>query len=696
MAEQQIFSRKVIGALAIGIGVALVAGLGIFAGVFEEIESRTWDWRLKAIATNVAADPKIKIVIIDQSSLDHLAEHENIYWPWPRAIYSAVVEFARRGGAKALAFDILFTESSSYGVDDDRDFARSLVGSMPVVSSVALRRGVVATASDRLQEFLGRQQQLDQAFRWYRAPIQGEFQAATVPVGPLLDASYSFGNVSAEPDHDGVFRHHRPWASFNGELVPSLPVAIYAAVHPGDDLAWLEESLDNEGRLALRFQGPARSYETLPIDAVLTSLRQLDRGEKPMLDLSTFHDSLVFVGMDAPGLLDLRPTPLAEVYPGVEFNATVLDNLQRQMFIKKLSPTTASAVTAFLALGLSLLGAATASITTTLVLGAAAIGMIIALAFAAAAIGIWMPLAVPLVALVFSLVGILAFKYYLEGRQHRFIKNAFKYYVSGEVIDQIISDPEKLRLGGERKELTMFFSDIAGFTSLSEAMDPVKLGKFINRYLTAMSEVILARGGTLDKYEGDSIVAFWNAPLADVDHAQHAVEAAIECQNRLSVLMADFKQEFGVAPKMRIGIHTGIVTVGNFGSNERFNYTVVGDAANLASRLEGANKAFGTTILISDQTRQALKTKIPCRKVADIRVLGRSEVVTVFEPLATGDGEAFERVRKVFESSDLGAAITGFKAMTGDPVAAAYVRRLETEISNRPANWSPVWNLVEK
>jgi adenylate cyclase len=273
------------------------------------------------------------------------------------------------------------------------------------------------------------------------------------------------------------------------------------------------------------------------------------------------------------------------------------------------------------------------------------------------------------------------------------------------VIDKIVADPSALSLGGERRELTMFFSDIQGFTSISETLEAEKLVAMINKYLTAMTRVVLEHGGTVDKYVGDAIVAFWNAPLRQEDHALRAVRAALDCQRRLSELRPEFEREFGVGVWTRIGLNTGVVGVGNFGSEERFNYTMIGDAANLASRLEGANKAFGTFIMISETTMTALRGQVPCRKLASLRVVGKDEVVPVYEPLdpkdpsAVGVRESFERALELYEKGKLIEAEAAFREIPSDPVTTKYLYRIEKEKAlggSSNSDWSPVWNLSEK
>jgi adenylate cyclase len=222
-------------------------------------------------------------------------------------------------------------------------------------------------------------------------------------------------------------------------------------------------------------------------------------------------------------------------------------------------------------------------------------------------------------------------------------RQAFGFYLSKEVIDKVLEDPARLVLGGERKELSIFFSDLAGFSSISERMNPMELTALLNDYLSEMSDIILEEGGTLDKYEGDAILAFWNAPLDIPDHAERACRAALRCQRKLREKAHEYQKIYGVELKARIGIHTGEVVVGNMGSKDRFDYTVLGDAANLASRLEGANKAFDSQIMVSGTTQLKAKTSILFRKIAPITVVGRKESLWVYEPVGFV-GENFPEV----------------------------------------------------
>jgi adenylate cyclase len=293
-------------------------------------------------------------------------------------------------------------------------------------------------------------------------------------------------------------------------------------------------------------------------------------------------------------------------------------------------------------------------------------------------------------------------QFQLEGRQHRFIRHAFRQYISPEVIERIVADPKMLQLGGERRTLTILFSDIQGFTGISERLAPDALVQFLNRFLSEMSDIILKAGGTLDKYQGDAVIAFWNAPLEVAHHEQRAVDAALECQRRLQQLAPEFERDFGISVRMRVGIHTGSVSVGNFGSKQRFNYTMIGDAANVASRLEGVNKVFGTSIIVSDSTRRGVSDGTTLRRLGAVKVVGRQEPIEIFQPLDVVRDAALVKLLptyhdalRLFEEGRLDEALREFQRLPDDPVSRAYCGRLERQQSS---GWSgeSVWDVKEK
>ena len=271
----------------------------------------------------------------------------------------------------------------------------------------------------------------------------------------------------------------------------------------------------------------------------------------------------------------------------------------------------------------------------------------------------------------------------------------------------MIANPEKLKLGGERKEISIFFSDIEGFTSISEKLSPEKLTEFLNIYLSKMTDIILASGGTIDKYEGDAIIAFWNAPTEQKDHAKKAVEAAIECQIELNKIQSDLINITREKINARIGINTGFAVVGNMGSNKRFDYTMLGDSVNLASRLEGINKQFGLYTLCSEETKlQAEKfgTKLKFIEIAKVQVVGKTKAVTVFTPLTQNEFDKnislwkkFEEARNIFYQGNIEQAKILFNEISNElPVAKKYFERCEKTQTPIEENLKGIWIATEK
>ena len=295
--------------------------------------------------------------------------------------------------------------------------------------------------------------------------------------------------------------------------------------------------------------------------------------------------------------------------------------------------------------------------------------------------------------------------FYSEGKQRRFIKHSFRHYLSPSVVDELISNPDRLKLGGQRKDLSIFFSDLQGFTAISEELDPEALAQLLNEYLTIMTDIILEEGGTIDKYEGDAIIAFWNAPLSMEDHAYRSVYAAIRCQEELDRLRAHFREKCGHDLYMRIGINTGPAVVGNFGSNKRFDYTMLGDAVNLAARLEGINKVFGTFTLVSEDTWEKVSSNIAGRFLGRIKVIGKNKSIKVYEPMSQAlffetenNLKLFEKGRTAFEAAQFQEAIKHFEKLPDDPAAqkhlAVCLEMLQTGSCKQLQNG--IWQQVNK
>jgi class 3 adenylate cyclase len=465
--------------------------------------------------------------------------------------------------------------------------------------------------------------------------------------------------------------------------------------------------LDRRGRALLNFRGPSGTHQRFSAASVIQSESRLQEGagaEPPIKDPAAFKDCYVFLGCNAPGLLDLRPSPLSRVYPGVEIFATALDNLLSDDFMRNAPRGFTLAcilVMGLLAGILTRLGRHAGDNLISIVL---TIPIPVVLCVVAYQQGFWLQFLAQEAAVVFALAGGVLVNYATEGKQKRFIRGAFKQYLSEEVIEQLTLHPERLTLGGEQRALSIFFSDLQGFTTISEALNPQELTALLNDYLTAMTDIIQEEGGTVDKYEGDAIIAFWNAPLAQEDHARRAVRTSLRCQAKLAELRPEFRARVGKDMFMRIGLNTGAVVVGNMGSRNRFNYTILGDAANLASRLEGINKQFGTFTLISETTQAALGGEFPAREISRVAVVGRKTAVRVFEPhfpeefaKRQQDFEVFARGLAAYYAGDFAAALRAFEALQEkDPPAAAYVRKCRA-LAERPVTpWDGVWVMTEK
>lgn len=709
--------RKILVGLALGAASALIALALSRTGALDRLEGATWSWRVHLFARPGAATDRIAIVLLDQPSLDWGARENRWPWPWPREVYGALLAFCRRAGAEAVAFDVLFTEPSYMGVEDDDALGAAIAQSPGFVGAVHLG---LSGGEERRPGGLRPEPFGVSGLDSWRAAAGARCPAmprGVFPVPPVATNAALLANVADDPDADGIFRRAALFRVFDGRLMPSLSLGAWCAGEADGDggppairleRGWLHAGgrrvpIDAGGRAILRFRGRERVYDLFSAAEIIRSELLLQNGETAPVDPARLKGRYVLFGFSAPGLLDLRPTPVSRVAPGVLIHATALDNILSGDALRDAPPSAVAAAAVLLcALGGALVVICRKAWQTVAV-SATFLALAVGAGFVGYALGWWWPVAQPALGLALALSGGLVFNYATEGRQKAFIKNAFRHYLGGEVIEQVLADPSRLRLGGERRELTIFFSDIEKFSTFSERLDAAALTALLNEYLTEMGEIIKAEGGYLDKFIGDAIVAFWNAPLPQEDHAVRAARAALRCQRALADRRAAWRERHGAELKMRVGLNTGEVTVGNLGSADRFNYTVLGDAANLASRLEGANKSFGTYFMAAAATWDRAGGALAGRELATLRVVGRRSPVRVFEPLAFA-GEplpdwlgAFDAARRAFEAGRFAEAQAGFDALADrDPASRAYAARCRELAADAPASWDGVWELHEK
>ena len=698
------------------VGVAgIAAALSLWAMAWlDPWEAGTWDWRTALLAKPAVSSDDIRLILLDQNSLDWALKENGLAWPWPRELYGAILNFCKRGSAQAVAFDVLYTEPSTYGHADDETFVSAVSDYGRFVGTVFL--GNASGKQTSWPSQVPPPVPITGLKKWLAEPRGPDtvFPRATLPILPLAEAASLLCNIHLSPDADGIYRRVKLFSVFDGKPLVSLGIGTFLAAHPGQSVSIRPGRLtvgdtkipiDHKGGAVLRYRGPTGTYRAFSAAAVLQSEIRIINGQTPLLDpRESFQGKYVLFGFSAPGLFDLRSAPVGGIFTGVEIHATMLDNLLADDFIQPAPIWIVIVLLICLCVGCGL--AATRYTHTAATIGIIALFGALPPLFSLGAYlkGIWLPLVVSEIGVVVTIAIALVFNYATEGRQKRFIKNAFQQYLSPDVIEQLLQNPERLKLGGERRVLSIFFSDLQGFTSISEGLEPEALTHLLNDYLSAMTDIIHEEGGTVDKYEGDAIIAFWNAPLAVTDHADRVVQAALRCQEALARLRPGFKKHVGQDLLMRVGINTGPAVVGNLGSHTRFDYTMLGDAVNLAARLEGINKQFGTYTMISEFTRQTMGKAFAVRELAKVAVVGRKEPVTVFEPMrpdayrkAQTHFNRFEQGLDLFYQGRFEQARTLFSALMHlDPAAAAYEKKCRALLETPPGRWDGVWVMTTK
>lgn len=591
---------------------AAVVEIGWVHGL-ESLEGRVSDFFVRSFASGLAPDPDIVIVGIDDLSLDRMQEAAGKF-PWPRSVYADLVRGIESQNPRAIVFDILFSEGDARDPEFDRTFNRTLKGlknvyfAMVRLDATGDAQGAPAA---QVAGLLGLERD---------ASALPDARIHLLPPRAVDEEHWSrSGLINFLPDRDDVGRRYWVAMPAYGWRLPSLPARVARG---------LAFPIPDTESIVLAWHGREGSYRRVSFADLYEDFSRKKRA-RPQ---DEFKDKIVIVGATAAALGDLRVTPISNTYPGIEILATAIDNLKNRGAMGR-APDYARTALAVVLLALVFAGfrlrrnavetgAALAAISAVL-LGAE---------YAVLNANLLLPVAVPLLfAWALYLFGAML-AYLREKRTREQAVRLFSRFLNPDVVRQIVDQGETIEsLSGKTRQISILFSDIRGFTALSETRAPQEIVALLNRYFSRQVAVVFHHGGTLDKFIGDCIMAFWGAPLEDPRHAEHAVAAALEMER----VLLEFKTELGEAGDdfdVGIGIHTGPAVVGFIGAEQKLDYTAIGDSVNLSSRIEGLTKDARSRILVSRETMAACHNAFAFRSRGSYKVKGRTQEVELFEP----------------------------------------------------------------
>ena len=648
---------------------ALVLVVAASTDLLDRYELTTYDWRMRAVADPSSVNKNIVLLEINDLSIRELQQGYKMRWPWPRVAFGLVVDFLHRGGARVVAIDVTFPERDqvlTYVFDDPNDKWSGHQSDHAFADWVKETGRVVMLADAVYEGIAGARTKDVNAADWKSSPFSAGSLAeprplVLAPYQELTDAAAALGHNLGTPDDDGQLRRLVPFITSDGKQLPSLGVAaalLSGGFKPSDVAAegttlrvgdrripLVRRHLGDHDQWAMliNYRAPAlvqtpsgveTPYPSYEFRQVFAAEQEILTNKKPRLDPSVFKDKVVFIGLTASGLLDVFSTPMSTSQsgqmPGIQMHASITDSILANRFIAP--PSTASRVASvFLtALAIGVLSAflpfgAAATASLAILAGSTALAVF---AFKG---GLWLNLVQPTAAGAIALFFGTAYQYFVEGREKRKVSRLFGRYVSKDVYAQLMANPEQATLGGNRRDMSVLFSDIRGFTTVTEKGQPEALVQQLNEYFTRMVEVVFRHGGTVDKFVGDMVMALFGAPLEDPHHAEHAVATAVDMIHELGELNRAWATRGLKQLDIGIGVNSGDMIAGNIGSSSIMSYTVIGDNVNLGSRLESLNKDYKTRIIISDATRTRLEGPYEMRPLGDVIVKGKSTSVAIFE-----------------------------------------------------------------
>jgi adenylate cyclase len=678
----------------IGVLCAAIIGL-ILPRAIPEAELLLLDMRFKARG-EVRPSSSIVLVAIDDRSIEEIGR-----WPWRRAQHKAIIDALHYFGAKAAVFDIFFVSPDDLFPEDDYLLTEAMrnAGNVLLISRFKggsetpkedrefvekakeiLSRNISASAIDivegiypgifRTNPYLAETYREEvegirsrMAVERFSIPVPEEARGMFPKASDLIPPCYIYsssakgvGFATVMPDPDGVVRRQPLFVEHNGRLYPhvALLAACFALGGSPSSMRIRRGSveiegrngrvripIDRRGRIVVNWVGPRiDSFRTIPYSVLGISYVDVVNGRTPIApleDLYALKGGLCFIGLTATGTMDLNPTPFSPRYPMVGLHLSIANSIITRSFILESPLWLDISVLLFLSVLVSVIS-----------LGLSArIGIFVSIGVMALYVGlsfllfiswnIWVDTALPLGAMALSYGSSVSYKFVEEQRARRRIRSMFERYLPPEVVRSLVSRKEEIRLGGERIRLTVLFSDIRNFTTMSEGMKPEEVVEVLNEYLTAMTEIIFRNGGMVDKFIGDAIMAIFGAPILDPEsrehHALRAAKTALEMVAKLEELKEEWKAKGYPTFDIGVGINTGDMVIGNVGSPRRMDYTVIGDSVNTASRLEGLNKQFGTRIIIGEETYEEIKDRARVRFLGNVQVKGKAEEVGIYELL---------------------------------------------------------------
>jgi len=663
--------------IALGLALSLVF-LGHAAKIYEipllsTLDAFVYDARLRLSATG-GVDERIVILDLDEKSLAEVGR-----WPWSRDKMAALVgTLFDTYGIAVLGFDMVFAEpDTSSGLPSLEAIGRGeLKGDAAFQAALGNLRGSL----DYDRRFADAMQGRPVVLGYYFTSFDSSRQSGTLP-GPVIPAgtftgknivftswngyganlpelqknAANAGHMNPIVDFDGIARRVPMLVEHDGKYYESLSLAIVRLllgkppIIPGypeegalssksySGMEWLDLPL--AGGKVVRIPVDEQAASLIPYRGAQGSFRYLSAADAlaGRLAKEQLRGKIVLLGTTAPGLMDLRSTPVDSAYPGVEIHANLVAGIL-DASIKQKPPYVLGAEVLLLvccALALAFLLPVLSPLHASL-LAAGTLGAVVALNFGLWSAGLAIPLASAFSLILALFVLNMSWGYFVESRSKRQFADLFGQYVPPELVDEMARDPERYSMEGRNEELTVLFSDVRGFTTIAEGLDPKELAHLMNEYLGAMTQVVRKQRGTLDKYIGDAIMAFWGAPVADADHARHAVQTALQMQVELRRLDEPFKARGWPPLQIGVGINSGTMTVGDMGSSVRKSYTVMGDAVNLGARLESITKHYAVGIIVSEATKAQARDFV-YRELDRVRVKGKDEPVGIFEPLGTPD-----------------------------------------------------------